>query len=306
MKQYILPALCELNSLEEYKELLTSPKSADIVITGLIEKNSNNVRKQIQIITEVAAYIPQDLWFEYFFRCSRNANSHEEFKDAIKKAEAIANEITYRRYSVKLFKEIENLYISHNYLFADNRLLVIAANRAFTLWDDARYKLFGDFAFIYTSEDKKALENAVKNLNYYMGLKAYKKRDRRCICYLICLALIKLAILEGTKHITDSTLDRLYGECLFEYDQEILASPDYDPLLYKSPKFDLFTKMKKYNCPEIIRLFVLNNVGLDNDFEDRLNETVNAVLNDNRYVSGSTPIVCTELSFAVKPIKPRF
>ena len=86
MKQYILPALCELTSLEEYKDLLTSPKNADIVITGLIEKNCNNIRKQIQIITEVAAYIPQDLWFEYFFRCSRNANSHEEFKDAIKKA----------------------------------------------------------------------------------------------------------------------------------------------------------------------------------------------------------------------------
>lgn len=306
MKQYILPALCELTSLEEYKDLLTSPKNADIVITGLIEKNCNNIRKQIQIITEAAAYIPQNLWFEYFFRCSRNANSYEEFKDAIKKAEAITAEITYRKYSLQLFKEIENLYISHNYLFADSSLLVIAANRAFRMWGDARYKLFRDFAFIYTSEDKKQLENAVKNLNYYMGLKAYKKRDRRCICYLICLALIKLAILEGTRLITESALDRLYDESVYEFDQEKLASPDYDPFLEKSLKFDLFTKMKEYNCPEIIRLFVLNNVGLDNDFEDSLNETVNSVLNDNRYVSGSTPIVCTELSFAAEPIKPRF
>lgn len=62
MKQYILPALCELTSLEEYKDLLTSPKNADIVITGLIEKNCNNVRKQIQIITEGAAYATLFVW----------------------------------------------------------------------------------------------------------------------------------------------------------------------------------------------------------------------------------------------------
>lgn len=118
--------------------------------------------------------------------------------------------------------------------------------------------------------------------------------------------MIKLAILEGTRLITESALDRLYDKSVYEYDQEKLTSPDYDPFLDKSLKFDLFTKMKKYNCPKINRLFVLNNVGLDNDFEDSLNETVNSVLNDNRYVSGSTPIVCTELSFIVEPINPRF
>ena len=106
-----------------------------------------------------------------------------------------------------------------------------------------------------------------------------------------------LIILEGTRSITNSTLDRLYDECLFEYDQEILGSPNYDPRCIKSTKFDLFTKMKEYNCPEIMRLFVLSNAGLNIDFSEDLNNTVNSVLNDNRYISGSTPIVRTKLSF---------
>lgn len=287
MKQYILPALCELTSLEEYKELLTSPKSADIVITGLIEKNSNNVRKQIQIITEVAAYIPQDLWFEYFFRCSRNANSYEEFKDAIKKAEAIANEITYRRYSVKLFKEIENLYISHNYLFADNRLLVIAANRAFRMWGDARYKLFGDFAFIYTSEDKKALENAVKNLYRYLQSRVLPE-DKRCMCYLLCLAVLKIVLLSGSKSIDSAFFRDAYSNC-FKDDK----NNNYDMNYYTS--YNIFTLIEEHNCPEIIRLFAANYSRLDKNFADRLSNTVNRVLEENMYSSERTPIVCTEL-----------
>lgn len=287
MKEYILPALCELTSLEEYKALLTSPKSADIVITGLIEKNSNNVRKQIQIITEVAAYIPQDLWFEYFFRCSRNANSYEEFKDAIKKAEAIANEITYRRYSVKLFKEIENLYISHNYLFADNRLLVIAANRAFRMWSDARYKLFGDFAFIYTSEDKKALENAVKNLYRYLQSRVLPE-DKRCMCYLLCLAVLKIVLLSGSKSIDSAFFRDAYSNC-FKDDK----NNNYDMNYYTS--YNIFTLIEEHNCPEIIRLFAANYSRLDKNFADRLSNTVNRVLEENMYSSERTPIVCTEL-----------
>lgn len=287
MKPYILPALCELTSLEEYKELLTSPKSADIVITGLIEKNSNNVRKQIQIITEVAAYIPQDLWFEYFFRCSRNANSHEEFRDAIKKAEAIANEITYRRYSVKLFKEIENLYISHNYLFADSRLLVIAANRAFRIWGDARYKLFGDFALIYTSEDKKNLENAVKNLYRYLQSRVLPE-DKRCMCYLLCLAVLRIVLLSGSKSIDSALFRDAYSNC-FKDDK----SNNYDMNYYTS--YNIFTLIEEHNCPEIIRLFAANYSRLDKNFADRLSNTVNRVLEENMYSSERTPIVCTKL-----------
>ena len=295
MKEFNLAAISNNTSLEKYKNLLTTQENADIVITGLLEKHSNNISDMVKVLTEIKSYTPKQVWFEYFFRCCKYASSYEEFQEAIEMAEEIICEVKPRKYSSNLFVEIEDLYIRCNYIFTNSNLLRNAAERAYRLWNDVRYRLFRDFAFVYTSTNKNELENAVYNLSRYLKSKVCKE-DRRCIFYLICLTLVKLATLKDSKYIYNYTLDRIYSDCICYYDQEAL-SKGYDSWNSNNNCFDVLKKAKKYNCPEIIRLQFMTNASFDIDFANSLSDTVNTVLEENQYSSERTPIIRTNLSF---------
>lgn len=323
MNDYNLAEISKKLNIDLFSGLPNDPEKADMVIIGYLEKNLNRVGNLITFLTKSAHYIPQDKWIEYFIRCSKYVCSHESYKNLIAQAEGIIDEKPMKssKLSEKIFSSLEELYISKNQIFADSNLLKRAADNAYVVSNDARYKLFRDYAFVYTSNDNSELTDAVKDLEIYLN-SSDCGRDKRNIFYLQCLALMRIIRTEKPYELSETKFDDAYRNCVcpesptepwpYDYDDD-----DFDPYDEDNDKYfdfesmrtcyDLFSKIEKYNCPEVARFFENSDMYVETDFYRNLHKTVKRTVDNHKYSSERSPIVSRKIVFLSKPmIDPDF
>lgn len=300
MNTFIFNDLNELEILSCFGKRLETDDEAHIAITGLIEVNAENERVLVKLLEDLAPMVPKDKWFDYFFRCHKYIHSSKKFCMIIKKAHAIIREITSAKLAVKVFTQVEQLYVSREMSFCNRNLLKIAASKAYELTRDKRYMLFRDYADVYTSADKEELTTSVNSLLDLLDSKILGA-DKRCAFYLFALAIKKLAICRGYTKIYESTLQNLYDACREEKFHRMSDYEDEDGYYYVEQyiygKLNIFSKILKYNCPEIVNIF--NPIGCyyDADFMMHLNESARMAIEDNKYSSERSPIVSQEFVF---------
>lgn len=306
-----------------FSGLSNEPEKADMVIIGYLEKNLNRVGNLITFLTESAQYVPQDKWIEYFIRCSKYVCSYESYKELIAKAEGVIDESPMKssKISEKIFSSLEELYISDSHIFANSNLLKRAADNAYVVSNDARYKLFRDYAFVYTSNDNSELTDAVKDLEIYLN-SCDCGRDKRNIFYLQCLALMRIIRTEKPNELSGTKFDDAYRNCVcpesseycpYDFDDDDDFDPDdedndeYFDFDGMRTCYDLFSKIINYNCPEVARIFENTDMYVDSDFSRNLHKAVRRTLDNNKYSSESPPIVSEKIVFLSKEmIDPDF
>ena len=324
MNNYNLAEISTKMDSDLFSGLSNEPEKADMVIIGYLEKNVNRVDNLITFLTKSAQYVPQDKWIEYFIRCSKYVCSHESYKELIAKTEGIINEGAMKSsiLSENIFSSLEELYISRNQIFADSNLLKRAADNAYVVSNDARYKLFRDYAFVYTSNANSELTNAVKDLEIYLN-NSDCGRDKRNAFYLQCLALMRIIRTEKPYKLTVTNFDNAYSNCVcpessaesWYYDNDDddfdLYDDDDDDWYYdfKSTRtsYGLFSKIEQYNCPEVARFFENSDMYIETDFIHNLHETVKRTVDNHKYSSERLPIVSQKIVFLSKHmIQPRY
>lgn len=292
--------LNELEILSCFGNKLETDEEAHIAITGLIEVNAVNERALVKLLKDLAPIVPKDNWFTYFFRCCRYIHSHKNLILVINKAYEIVKEIRSAKLAAEVFTRVEQLYVNCEMNFCKRNLLKAAASKAYELTKDKRYMLFRDYADLYKSADKERLTTSVNSLLDLLD-SSICREDKRCVFYLLALAMKKLARCMGASIISEKTLQYLYDDCQEEKYHSRAEYEDeegfVDAELSIYGKFKFFAKAVKYNCPEIINIFNSNGSYYDADFMIQLNETVHRVIEDNKYSSEKAPIVSQEFVF---------
>lgn len=277
------------------ENVITTDAFADTVILGFIEKNASNHDALIEFLDNISADVPQNKWYEYFFRCFPYCCSNDEFGKIMEKAKNIAEEVNCKDLAARIFTEIEALYVNPPIFKCNNGLLKTAANRAYSLIHDKRYKLFADYAFIYTCNNSDDLAAAIKSLSDVLDSSVCQE-DRRCTFYLIVLALDRWAQLRYTGVISEFIIQNLYKEAtnpneVWESDPEDENEP------YPPRKFNIYSEIFKYNCPEVINIFDHSDRYYDAPFLINLHEEVCCTLEEHKYSSEKPSIISQKFVF---------
>lgn len=281
----------EINENAAYKAFIENRSEDDLTYRDLlffIDHNSDNINVLTEFLIDLSTNLPQDKWFGCFIRCCGYAHSADEFKPAIDKAYELLPDIDLSNASSTVFSIIEDIYIKKNTIFSDSKLLERAASIELARTQDRRYLIFKDYAFIYTSRksDENRLKGAVKSLS-----KKLKVNDQievqRCMFYLMCQALIKLAFIKELFFIESADITDIYRECLFDWYSQLANARK----IAASEKYDICKKIKKYNCPEVKKLFEIDFHLYSSDFRLDLLDSISIANENNRYSIGLPPIV---------------
>lgn len=287
---------------KDFMGLLSTPDQVDIVTIGYIELKRKNAEYFKELLEEIANKIPQNKWLEYFLLCGRYATPQESFMSVIKKAEEAISEDSVRDTKIPetVFMPLEELYIANNRIFDNSDLLRKTAGFAFDRTKDTRYKLFRDYAYIYTSEDKDELIDAVNQLETHLN-SCVCDRDKRSIFYIQCLAITRILRLYRPFDVNEERIEGVYKDCLEKKHDWYSSSDD----CFK--KYYLFGRMEKYNCPEVARIFENSDMYINAYFYRTLRKEVQNTLDKNKYSSEKPPIVSEKIVFLSKEmIDPDF
>lgn len=301
MNKYDYEVLSTVTSVN-FGDLLKTPEQVDIVIKGYIELKRDDFSALATLMNSISERVPQNKWLEYFLLCIRYATSSEASIEMIRSAENFVkvDKISKSKTPQSIFQPLEELYITNNRIFDNSNLLSITAGFAFDRTKDTRYKLFRDYAYIYTSEDKYELIDAVNQLETHLN-SCVCDRDRRSIFYIQCLAITRILRLNKPLSVNEERIEGVYGDCLEKkYDW-------YNSSDYCFQKYYLFGRMKKYDCPEVARIFENTDMYIDVYFSRTLRKEVQNTLADNKYSSEKPPIVSEKIVFLSKEmIEPEF
>lgn len=301
MNVYDYEVLSTVTSVN-FGDLLKTPEQVDVVITGYIELKRDDFSALAKLMKKISEKVPQSKWLEYFLLCVRYATSSETSKEMIQDAENFVkvDKISKSKTPQIFFLPLEELYIANNRIFDNSNLLRITAGFAFDRTKDTRYKLFRDYAYIYTSEDKDELIDAVNQLETHLN-SCVCDRDKRSIFYIQCLAIMRILRVNKPFDVTEDRIEGVYKDCLEKKHDWYSSSDD----CFK--KYYLFGRMKKYNCPEVARIFENTDMYVDADFSRNLHKAVRRTLDNNKYSSEKPPIVSEKIVFLSKEmIDPDF
>lgn len=296
MNEYNLSKIQSETRLSILGDRSLTQEQVNIAITGYIETNSDNLKALTNFLSTISEYIPQKKWLELFSRCCKYADSYDNFKEIIDKAKAIMDEVKHTNVPSRFFSTLEELYISRNHVFTNSELLKETAGYAYQTTGDARYMLFRDFAFVYTSNDKYKLTTAVNALETHLK-NSNHERDKRCILFLQCLALTRILRINLLYSINTYIINEVYKECRNKeetYQYQHLN----DTCLFRD--YNLFTRMLQCNCPEIARIFESLNMYTDSDFTRSLHNAVLRTIENNKYSSEKPPIISQKIVFLSK------
>ncbi len=302
MEPYDLEKLVSETDIKEYFGKLSTNEQAHIAITGYIEINSNDNKSPNKFLNEIATIVPPDRWLEFFIRCGRYASLSDDFIKSVSIAEKTIDDGKVNTSNVleNFFPALEKLYIEKKQVFKSRNLLRKTAGYTYKLTKDTRYKLFRDYAYIYTSEDKDELIDAVNQLETHLN-SCVCDRDKRSIFYIQCLAITRILRLYRPFDVNEERIEGVYKDCLEKKHDWYSSSDD----CFK--KYYLFGRMKKYNCPEVARIFENSDMYIDAYFYRTLRKEVQNTLDKNKYSSEKPPIVSDKIVFLSKEmIEPEF
>lgn len=234
------------NKLKEYSAFsemsFSTPAEADLVILGFIESNKMHPTTIEDFLTNNSPNIPGNKWFDYYIRFIHlNGDSAEA---VAKKAIELADEIKSKKISTDIFAKLEHALAGRIQPTFKAELIEKMARQAYAITSDARYRLFADYAYLYSTEDTVQLESAVKELDSLRSESALKE-DNRCYFYLLTLALQRLCILNG-QTISELQLSEMYNDIMRSnvsttYGEHYEDDYDYDDYDYDSEESDELT-----------------------------------------------------------------
>lgn len=262
-------AIDEFNKIADFKDVqISSDYEADLIITGYIIQNKECPKALYELLDKHSDVMPYKHWLTYFCMLSNDFGKYSS--DISTKAGNIINEISDAELVKDVFCTLEydmSGVICPQY---KAKLLKKVAGRAYYLTKDKRYSLFSNYAWLYSAHDVEKLEEAVRKLDSYLSA-SQNPQDNRVYCYLLILALQRLAVIHDTGIISSESIGVRY-ECCFdeEYASERWHVIDYDSLNW----FDACNKIRKYNCPEAANIFRANSYYYDARFLHKLHETV--------------------------------
>ncbi len=219
--------LAKINEFDYFKEFtLSTETETDLLIKGFITDNSNRPKRICEFLTDNAVWVPNDKFFEYYILCYNNLSQKDD--------EAIVNIAMPLIEGISRKKTLVDIFVRLEYVMSDKiqpdyktKLLKKIAKRIYDRTENEHYRLFADYAYIYSTKKVEELSIAIKELDSFINKFALKE-DNRCYFYLLTLALQRIAILND-KTISEQELSEIYNGILStEKQQDEKTSYYYD------------------------------------------------------------------------------
>lgn len=299
-----LQALSEYNFPAAHFETDTE---ADIFIVGFIEMNAKNPSNLCSFAIEICPMVSRENWLRYCNKCLYYTAFSENHKELVQKTCDMIHEIGSVDLAINTFSWVE-VFCRNNH--TASKMLKDAAATSYNLIRDNRFSLFRDYAYIYGSCDDPKLISAVNQLYDHLQSSVCKE-DKRCIFYLLVLALYRLALLRSYEIISEYALAETFYLCwqsiyelgFWHSDEEtdsntgIFSDGWHSIDEYLPGRLDLFSNIVKYNCPEAANIFCNTNCYYDGRFLIQLHEAARQAIEENRYSSEKPPIISQKFVF---------